>query len=138
MAGLFKLRVGDWRVVYEIWKDVIVIKAVGHRREIYSCEKLAHMYSFQTGNANPLIFLFPKWQRIMKQAGNVFQLTEEEAESLRSHFATLKSGGNCIINLLCLAFSFRSKCPASQAFSRQPKHLPFGCVSTWGILQIYY
>lgn len=35
MAGLFKLRVGDWRIVYEIGKDVIVIKAVGHRREIY-------------------------------------------------------------------------------------------------------
>lgn len=35
MAGLFKLRVGDWRVVYAIEKDVITIKAVGHRREIY-------------------------------------------------------------------------------------------------------
>ncbi len=35
MAGLFKLRVGDWRIVYEIGKNIIVIKAVGHRREIY-------------------------------------------------------------------------------------------------------
>jgi mRNA interferase RelE/StbE len=35
MSGLFKLRVGDWRVVYEVRKNVIVIKAVGHRREIY-------------------------------------------------------------------------------------------------------
>ena len=35
MSGLFKLRVGDWRVVYEIGEDVIVIKAVGHRRDIY-------------------------------------------------------------------------------------------------------
>ena len=35
MAGLFKLKVGDWRVIYEIGKDVIVIKAVGQRREIY-------------------------------------------------------------------------------------------------------
>ncbi len=35
MAGLFKLRVGDWRIVYEIGKDIIVIKAVGHRRDIY-------------------------------------------------------------------------------------------------------
>ena len=35
MNGLFKLRVGDWRVVYEIGENVIVIKAVGHRREIY-------------------------------------------------------------------------------------------------------
>lgn len=35
MAGLFKLRVGDWRVVYTIEKDMIIIKAVGHRREVY-------------------------------------------------------------------------------------------------------
>lgn len=34
MAGLFKIRVGDWKVVYTIEK--IIIKAVGHRREIYS------------------------------------------------------------------------------------------------------
>ncbi|HXX80212.1 MAG TPA: type II toxin-antitoxin system RelE/ParE family toxin [Thermodesulfovibrionales bacterium] len=35
MSGLFKLRVGDWRVVYAVEKDIIVIEAVGHRREIY-------------------------------------------------------------------------------------------------------
>ena len=35
MSGQFKLRVGDWRVVYVIEKDKIIIKAVGHRREIY-------------------------------------------------------------------------------------------------------
>jgi mRNA-degrading endonuclease RelE of RelBE toxin-antitoxin system len=35
MAELFKLRVGDWRVIYTIEKDAIIIKAVGHRREIY-------------------------------------------------------------------------------------------------------
>lgn len=35
MAGLFKLRVGDWRVIYSIEEDIIIIKAVGHRREIY-------------------------------------------------------------------------------------------------------
>ena len=35
MSGLFKLRVGDWRVIYEIEKDLLIIKAVGHRREIY-------------------------------------------------------------------------------------------------------
>lgn len=34
-TGTFKLRVGDWRVVYTIEKSGIVIKAVGHRREIY-------------------------------------------------------------------------------------------------------
>lgn len=35
MSGQFKLRVGDWRVVYIIESDTIVIKAVGHRREIH-------------------------------------------------------------------------------------------------------
>lgn len=35
MTGLFKLRIGDWRVVYSSEKKAIVIKAVGHRSEIY-------------------------------------------------------------------------------------------------------
>ncbi len=35
MSGQFKLRIGDWRVIYVIESDSIVIKAVGHRREIY-------------------------------------------------------------------------------------------------------
>lgn len=35
MSGQFKLRIGDWRVVYIIEVNAIVIKAVGHRREIY-------------------------------------------------------------------------------------------------------
>ena len=37
LAGLYKLRVGDYRVVYEILQaeESIVIHAVGHRREIY-------------------------------------------------------------------------------------------------------
>jgi mRNA interferase RelE/StbE len=34
-TGTFKLRVGDWRVVYTIESDLIVIQAIGHRREIY-------------------------------------------------------------------------------------------------------
>jgi len=34
-SGSFKLRVGDWRIIYTIESDTIVIKAVGHRREIY-------------------------------------------------------------------------------------------------------
>ncbi len=35
--GLYKLRVGDYRVVYEVLyeEQTIVIHAVGHRREIY-------------------------------------------------------------------------------------------------------
>ena len=35
--GLLKLRVGDYRVVYELIHDeqLIMIHAIGHRREIY-------------------------------------------------------------------------------------------------------
>ena len=33
--GAFKLRVGDWRVVYTVESETIVIQFVGHRREIY-------------------------------------------------------------------------------------------------------
>jgi mRNA interferase RelE/StbE len=37
LAGLYKLRVGDYRVVYEILhpEQVIVVHLIGHRREIY-------------------------------------------------------------------------------------------------------
>ena len=37
LAGLYKLRAGDYRIVYEILHDeqAIVIHIVGHRREIY-------------------------------------------------------------------------------------------------------
>jgi mRNA interferase RelE/StbE len=37
LSGLYKLRVGDHRVVYEIVHSeyVIVIHLIGHRREIY-------------------------------------------------------------------------------------------------------
>lgn len=36
-AGLFKLKVGDWRVIYEVNHNdkIITIHKVGHRREIY-------------------------------------------------------------------------------------------------------
>jgi mRNA interferase RelE/StbE len=35
--GLFKLRVGDYRVIYELihGEQLIMIHAIGHRREIY-------------------------------------------------------------------------------------------------------
>lgn len=33
--GTFKLRIGDWRVVYTVEGKAIVIQFVGHRREIY-------------------------------------------------------------------------------------------------------
>jgi len=37
LAGLFKLRVGDHRVIYELLRDerLMVIHAIGHRREVY-------------------------------------------------------------------------------------------------------
>lgn len=35
--GLFKLRVGDWRIIYELDKRerIITVHMVGHRKEIY-------------------------------------------------------------------------------------------------------
>jgi mRNA interferase RelE/StbE len=37
LIGLYKFRIGDYRVIYEIIPEekIIVIHAVGHRREIY-------------------------------------------------------------------------------------------------------
>ena len=37
LSGFYKLRVGDYRVLYEIFDDeqVIVIHEIGHRRDIY-------------------------------------------------------------------------------------------------------
>ena len=37
LAGLHKLRVGDYRVIYQVLRgeQTIVIHAIGHRREIY-------------------------------------------------------------------------------------------------------
>jgi len=35
MKGLYKLRVGDYRVVYAVRGDSIFIEVVGHRRDIY-------------------------------------------------------------------------------------------------------
>ncbi len=37
LAGFYKLRVGDYRVIYEILhqEQIVMIHAVGHRREIY-------------------------------------------------------------------------------------------------------
>lgn len=35
LAGLYKLRVGDYRAVYSLNQDNIVIQAVGHRRDVY-------------------------------------------------------------------------------------------------------
>jgi len=35
LAGTYKLRVGDWRIIYTIETGVIVIQAIGHRKEVY-------------------------------------------------------------------------------------------------------
>ncbi len=37
LAGLYKLRVGDYRVLYEILllENTLVIHAIGHRRDVY-------------------------------------------------------------------------------------------------------
>ena len=37
LHGLYKLREGDYRIVYEILKgeEVIVVHLIGHRREVY-------------------------------------------------------------------------------------------------------
>lgn len=34
-AGTFKLRVGDWRIIYTLESEVIVIHALGHRKDVY-------------------------------------------------------------------------------------------------------
>ncbi|OGW49227.1 MAG: addiction module antitoxin [Nitrospirae bacterium RBG_19FT_COMBO_58_9] len=37
LEGLFKLRIGDYRVIYELIhnEQVIIVHVIGHRREIY-------------------------------------------------------------------------------------------------------
>ena len=41
LSGLYKLRVGDYRVIYQIIKSekTVVIHLIGHRREIYKSSK---------------------------------------------------------------------------------------------------
>ena len=33
--GTYKFRIGDWRVIYVIENEVLLVHFVGHRREIY-------------------------------------------------------------------------------------------------------
>ena len=37
LSGLYKLKVGDWRIIYDIdhKKKVITVHKIGHRKEIY-------------------------------------------------------------------------------------------------------
>ena len=41
LEGLFRLKVGDYRVIYKIFEDVseILILKIGHRREVYRKSK---------------------------------------------------------------------------------------------------
>ena len=34
--GMFKFRIGDWRIIYTIEEQTLLIQFVGHRREIYN------------------------------------------------------------------------------------------------------
>ena len=34
-TNTYKFRVGDWRIIYALQNELILILAVGHRREIY-------------------------------------------------------------------------------------------------------
>lgn len=35
LKDLYKLRIGDYRAIYSVHKDIITIEAVGHRRDVY-------------------------------------------------------------------------------------------------------
>lgn len=36
LLGLWKLRVGDYRIVYEIKRNIVTIWMIGHRKNIYA------------------------------------------------------------------------------------------------------
>jgi mRNA interferase RelE/StbE len=35
LRKLYKLRVGDYRVIYSVHEEVIIVQAVGHRKDVY-------------------------------------------------------------------------------------------------------
>ena len=35
LNGLLSLRVGDYRIIYQITKDQVIIRTIGHRKSIY-------------------------------------------------------------------------------------------------------
>ena len=35
LTGLFSLRVGDYRIIYQLAQNKVIIRTVGHRRTIY-------------------------------------------------------------------------------------------------------
>lgn len=34
--GLWSLRIGDWRVIYQIFENQVLVLRIGHRREVYA------------------------------------------------------------------------------------------------------
>jgi mRNA interferase RelE/StbE len=38
LHGCYKLRIGDYRVIYFLKKNIVHVVAIGHRREIYGIE----------------------------------------------------------------------------------------------------
>ena len=40
LQGFRKLRVGDYRVIYKIGKETIIIFKIGHRKEVYTTVRL--------------------------------------------------------------------------------------------------
>lgn len=35
LKGYWKLRVGDWRVIYKVEAKTVIVLRIGHRREVY-------------------------------------------------------------------------------------------------------
>lgn len=35
LKNLYKLRIGDWRVMYSVSGNLIIIESVGHRKDVY-------------------------------------------------------------------------------------------------------
>jgi len=34
--GTYRIRVGDWRIIFDLDDDTVVVLRIGHRRQIYS------------------------------------------------------------------------------------------------------
>ncbi len=35
LTGLFSLRIGDYRIIYQLSENKVIIRTVGHRRTVY-------------------------------------------------------------------------------------------------------
>lgn len=54
LQGYRKLRVGDYRIIYKIDEEVIVILKIGHRREVYHSAHLRRNIQ-QPGQTTPTV-----------------------------------------------------------------------------------